>query len=55
MERIPGVGHITIDKNEIMQQKVISRYKFRPLSGWPPQLTSAHVYADTGSCALIQE
>lgn len=24
VERIPGVGHITIDKNEIMQQKVIS-------------------------------
>ena len=24
VERIPGVGHITIDKNEIIQQKVIS-------------------------------
>jgi len=24
VERIPGVGHMTIDKNQIMQQKVIS-------------------------------
>ena len=24
MQNVPGVGHITIDKNEIMQRKVIS-------------------------------
>src|SRR5262249_36500644 len=24
VERVPGVGHLTIDKNEVMQQKVIA-------------------------------
>ena len=33
VERVPGVGHLTIDKNELMQQKVIAAIDAAVVSG----------------------
>ena len=33
VERVPGVGHLTIDKNELMQQKVIAAIDAAVASG----------------------
>jgi len=40
VEAVPGVSHLTIDKNEIMQQKVISAIDAAVFSG-PPRVNAA--------------
>ena len=41
VQNVPGVGHITIDKNEIMQRKVISAIDAVALGGRPREASAA--------------
>jgi hypothetical protein len=41
VQNVPGVGHVTIDKNEIMQRKVIAAIDSVVFAGARPREASA--------------
>ena len=51
VERMPGVGHLTIDKNELMQQKVIAAIDAAIASGPSPEPAGAPAAAHAPAVA----
>jgi hypothetical protein len=41
VQNVPGVGHVTIDKNEIIQRKVISAIDAVAFGGRPREASAA--------------
>jgi hypothetical protein len=51
VEQVPGVGHVSIDKNEVIQQKVIAAIDAAVVSGPSPDPMAAPALAPAPSVA----
>jgi hypothetical protein len=58
VQAVPGVGHMSIEKNQIMEQKVISAIDAavfrRPATAQPPELNAARQSPDTARAAAAR-